>query len=984
MILNLTHLNSQSPCEAEFNTITGNKNFYKFDETETSPYNVYYHYNNSYISNKCGQEFGYQIFFYVTNYTTTNKTYNYEIHLSNFLIDPIINSTPGLQNFNLETLTGIFAGSLAPDETGCASIFLSLPSLNYSSASWASQKVVTQVTNLTTNAIDTHIPPTPQQLSQSNVFRKTEYFEDDVLSSNATLPFTELFFKKDLIIDNTASITGNTNELQRVLYFDQNSSVKILGGKQLNLDHVVMSTCADRKWEGIKINGNAILNADHTVGLNAKTFIDIENGFLSIQNSQIKNSNIGIHFKAGNSTLLSDFNNNKFDNLDIGVQLSSVNGVKLNAIDSDKPNVFNNCNKGVYSYFSNDIECMYNKFEKIGSPGQIELSKAGILSVRSNILIFGNKFNESGLGLSSYGDKLYVAQENDFVGNTLGARIEKNIQELFVGGNYFTGTNGIRSIFGRQPNFGSNQINNFGTNNENSYGISADFTTAPLLSGNYIYSSNSRGGAIFNMSNRGFVYDYNNFSLLSQTERQSCLELNGGMGHQVYYSHFDAITSSLVTEAFGLRASAGGTTSVYCNDFFQIEEAIVAENGQMDMELKTNNLFDNRVGVKIDKSVLGIQSHHGNLFTGPFFDKDIRGIGLTDEQINSSQFIVNGNVNALHVPTSVTPAGLKVPDPVGTAPVCNAITYTTSPRTRLLALCDYINSIRNNNTMDAVRKKNLLEFYFRLLSKYFPEVNKPYCVSIFLNAFNNTNIQKINIVSSKIDQLLEPQVISQTLKNNFKAALTAYINAIKSKTNIATARSIYYVAATSLKNGFIDRTSIENQLLMEIEIELANFIPADDFESSWKTVYLAFVKLYKQETLNPSEITSLQYISQLCPVDFGDLVYGARALISDIDKTRYELVECTSSEPRERIEESKLVSKELQVSPNPASQSITLNFAENDGKVSIYNLTNVKMINDLPYSNGDQIDISKFVNGIYFVSLKVGGKIITQKFLKVE
>ncbi|HRG21910.1 MAG TPA: T9SS type A sorting domain-containing protein, partial [Saprospiraceae bacterium] len=535
------------------------------------------------------------------------------------------------------------------------------------------------------------------------------------------------------------------------------------------------------------------------------------------------------------------------------------------------------------------------------------------------------------------------------------------------------------------PNFRDNHINNFDRGSGFSYGISSNFTNSPLLSLNYVYSSNSQGGAIFNKCNAGYVYNENYFSLLSQSERQSCIELNGGMGNQVYNNHFDATTPSPFTEAFGLRASAGGVGSVFCNDFFQIEEAIVAEHGQTDVELKTNNLYDTRVGIKIDKSVLGIQTHHGNLFTGPFGDMALLGVDLTFSQVTNSQFVVNGNINSSHVPLSsqVSPAGLKDVQNNGTAPICNSISYTTSPRDRLLALCDYINSIKNNNTLDPIRKKNLLAFYFRLLAKYFPEVNKPYCINQFIAAYNNSNIKRMNTVEAKIDQLLAPQEVIPILRDNHKLALTAYLDAIESNSNVASMRNIYYTAANALQGSFVDRTNIENQLILDIMSEINAFIPEDNYEEAWLTVQLSFVKLFSELKLDISEMAALQEVAALCPTDYGDVVYGARALLSDLDNTRYELAECMPDAPRK----AKVVVKNERsvfIMPNPATSMIELNIANDQAQYSIEDIAGKIIVVNTSYKRQEKIDVSSLRSGLYFIKIFEDGVETTHKFIKIE
>jgi hypothetical protein len=128
---------------------------------------------------------------------------------------------------------------------------------------------------------------------------------------------------------------------------------------------------------------------------------------------------------------------------------------------------------------------------------------------------------------------------------------------------------------------------------------------------------------------------------------------------------------------------------------------------------------------------------------------------------------------------------------------------------------------------------------------------------------------------------------------------------------------------------------------------------------------------------------TLQRIAALCPADYGDVVYGARGLIADFDNTRYELTECISGGPRERIE---LKTNEigLAIYPNPSIEKIYLNFDGYQGYVSIDDISGKSLISDRLINSGDEIDISNFENGLYITTVKVNEKILVTKFLKVE
>ncbi len=981
--------------EAQFNSNCGAgylaaDKFFTYSPEGPEGIQIQYFKRGKMLSNICGDDFGYDVVISLYNKYETPVNCNYSITIRAFSLVPNIIENSGLQNFAVVPVTnGVadytfdFSGSILAGETKCGLIKCSFPNINYTANVWALNNHQFAVTNNSTN--ETNYSGASTEMFNGAI-RFIHHF-DPVISSDITFYYLDRhFFHQDLTINENEDMFGYEGSTPFVdplnVFFSNEAGITVQSGNVLEIYNMVAEACD--VWEGIEVEAGATMNAellslsDANIGIK---LLDEAEG--SLRSSILKDNYTGLMIE--DYAVLADFNDIEFSDSEIGVYLNHAHDVQLISAIPEEKTIFKRCNKGIFSWFSEDIEVMGNKFESMGNGSINDFTRGGVVSVRSNLLISGNDFSISGIGLSSYNDQLYDAARNNFSDNGLGIRIENNRNEMFISENTITGEKGIYNKLGRQPNFRDNHINNFDRGSGFSYGISSNFTASPLLSLNYVYSSNSQGGAIFNKCNSGYVYNENYFSLLSQSERQSCIELNGGMGHQVYNNHFDATTPSPFTEAFGLRAAAGGVGAVFCNDFFQIEEAIVAEHGQTDVEIKTNNLYDTRVGIKIDKSVLGIQTHHGNLFTGPFGDMALLGVDLTLEQVANSKFIVNGNVNSAHVPPAnqVSPSGLVNFNSNGTAPVCTDITYTTSPRDRLLALCEYINSIRNNNTLDPIRKKNLLAFYYRLLAKYFPEVNKPYCVNQFITAYTNSNIERMNTVEAKIDLLLAPQDVSQTLRDNHKLALSAYLDAIENNSDVATMRNNYYTAANALEGSFVDRTNIENQLMLDITSEINAFVPEDSYEEAWLTVQLSFVKIFNELKLEGAEMTALQEVAALCPTDYGDVVYGARALLSDLDKTRYELAECMPDAPRKANVEVKN-ERPFFIMPNPASSLIELNIANDQALYSIEDIAGKTIVGNKSYRRQEKIDVSNLRSGLYFIKIHEDEVETTHKFIKIE
>jgi len=75
--------------------------------------------------------------------------------------------------------------------------------------------------------------------------------------------------------------------------------------------------------------------------------------------------------------------------------------------------------------------------------------------------------------------------------------------------------------------------------------------------------------------------------------------------------------------------------------------------------------------------------------------------------------------------------------------------------------------------------------------------------------------------------------------------------------------------------------------------------------------------------------------------------------------------------------------KELSLYPNPASEKLNiLTDAEGDLDISIYNISGQMVYNGTLVEGTKSIDISYLKNGLYVVSIKVGGETFTNKLIK--
>jgi hypothetical protein len=78
-----------------------------------------------------------------------------------------------------------------------------------------------------------------------------------------------------------------------------------------------------------------------------------------------------------------------------------------------------------------------------------------------------------------------------------------------------------------------------------------------------------------------------------------------------------------------------------------------------------------------------------------------------------------------------------------------------------------------------------------------------------------------------------------------------------------------------------------------------------------------------------------------------------------------------------------LINSQLSISPNPATESISLNISESESyNVEVFDSKGVRHFEKYNQSGQHQIDISQLKDGLYFVSIISNGMVATGKFIK--
>lgn len=140
--------------------------------------------------------------------------------------------------------------------------------------------------------------------------------------------------------------------------------------------------------------------------------------------------------------------------------------------------------------------------------------------------------------------------------------------------------------------------------------------------------------------------------------------------------------------------------------------------------------------------------------------------------------------------------------------------------------------------------------------------------------------------------------------------------------------------------------------------------PSTDFQEALQFTLLEYMNYVKSDTLaNSSDLFEL---ALMCPDSLGDAVYHARSLIrvdSLINGFDDENA-CNYINPRSLVE----LQNEGKISPNPASESIELQFSTEIVSLQVYNISG-QDISTSAVIDGSfaQISVQNLPDGIYFI-----------------
>ncbi|MEM9545246.1 MAG: T9SS type A sorting domain-containing protein, partial [Bacteroidota bacterium] len=171
--------------------------------------------------------------------------------------------------------------------------------------------------------------------------------------------------------------------------------------------------------------------------------------------------------------------------------------------------------------------------------------------------------------------------------------------------------------------------------------------------------------------------------------------------------------------------------------------------------------------------------------------------------------------------------------------------------------------------------------------------------------------------------------------------------------------------------------------LIALRNEINNLSSPDIFQDIQKQVWLKEL-IHEERGLSDTDITELNTIAYLCPLEYGSGVYGAQSLLMFYESLNFDALEdlCLNSGNR-LLSANEMVEEEIKLYPNPTSHSLAINSPNKILSLEI--LQNGRLIETMTL-NGKQgnFDLSQFANGVYQIRIITQDKTCVKQVIKME
>ncbi len=620
------------------------------------------------------------------------------------------------------------------------------------------------------------------------------------------------------------------------------------------------------------------------------------------------------------------------------------------------PITFNGCTTGIKLLFSGpqiQLRSQNNVMENMGTGYFLRATSEGSLGVNEEIpaIITNNTITAIGRGIqtilsspTSYLDVISNDVTTLGLGNDVGIWIMNDpiglisAHDILISQNNVIQYNNLTSpslgIFLSSVDGGIVELNNVQMSLSTTQGISIWHSENCTVSCNKITGDGDRG-----------------LSLLSS---QSCHFLNNG--------------SSLCSEGFNVSFENPGTI-INCNKF-----------------------SDNTYGLLFDNlASTGNQLDYRNVWEGTFW----LGALHTDPGIASLSQFSRANSNNQTPPSWEPFNWFILDDPI----ICNIC-----PEEMLIeptSFFDALDTLTVTNGLEVGTYSegynwNLQRHLFRKIDKHPSSVFTNTTMYDFVNTYSNTSggflydIEKqiselFNLTPSNHETIESNSLSSQSLLNDIYETDSLIKIAINNNNNLASFlvdRSNLFEQLQTLQqeSSLIIQGYITNRLNVANDLINANdtIITVADYESNEKTINDILLKTEVQNAPPMlTQIETIESISEMCPLEGGNAVYRANALLLAWTNQFNKINTCGANpyDDNEDSEKPTITGQKLKVFPNPSRESARLLLPYMEGGdgylLKVTNVTGQTVFSVQLPANSYKYDLltSTFPAGIYQVHL---------------
>lgn len=821
---------------------------------------------------------------------------------------------------------------------------------------------------------------------------------------------------------------------------NEGAAIIVGDGTRLEIHDSTLGNCGFAMWRGITVRTKGTLVMDGTTTISdAEYAVQLEDkSTVTLTDVTFDRNYIGIYVPklATNepSTIFLQANNNTFDCTDMlnppyagqtpalglpaqndwalaGIWLEDVTGLNI------PKNTFRSVSNGIVSHRT-QLNVNQAFFKNIPKNNFYSLSGHGIYATGDGYILnqvgagrnlvkanFDNCFR----GIRCEGTAARISNntmKNMGTGISLvrdvafGTRIEAN--DIFAETGIFLGQN--------DPNGSIQILNNYLETQHHGIWLAGSVMTTPesVIQQNEIHLKNT-GSGLYLLACEEIKLLNNAIYLDAPTSNDFAINIEGGEDCKVQENDiFGSGTSGGVDKNIGIRVINAANTLVCCNVLEDVRVGVKYEGMSAALNQFKGNQFVGDIGTGMlmtGNAILGQQIHQGNTWEGSF-----ENVGALDQGgedgAEDSQIFIDQNLNRDFIPSTFNPGtGWFIPDNNSSTTY-----YCSSP-------CQQSQSISaNNDLFHQIATENLYtessqyQKAIQWMANYYlySIIRENAGIELESNILENFYVQAQNHswkdyynLQFTLDSLL---VMDERIKENLSDKENRIINSLNDISVIddllnntdANSHSVLIEDKKFVLDNLLNLTydiqliqsDIENQRVSDIDNLLAvNEIVEgiDIIEENRKIINrLRYFILQNDLEFDEIQIEQLKNIANQCPLEGGNSVFHAQAILSAIQDYEYDS-SCSNIGYRSFQQNNHHEKQNFNIYPNPAREQFTIVMpTELDKTIVIYNLLGQEeQIFDVKEATSVfLVKTSKLSNGIYVCKIKSNGRVeYTKKIL---